>query len=90
MPDKTLADTKTACKGGKKAKIHITLAFIVNAARAKEMQIVIGKSVFLRCLKGMKDEKMPLGVPYYSNVKSLMDSVIMSDILSKVKKSLHY
>ena len=44
LPDKSLADAKKACKGGKKAKICITLAFIVNAAGEKEVPIVIGKA----------------------------------------------
>ena len=36
MPDKTLADEKKkACKGGKKVKIRITLAFFVNATGEK-------------------------------------------------------
>ena len=42
LPNKTLADAKVACKGGKKAKIRITLAFLVNTAGGKEMPIVIG------------------------------------------------
>ena len=67
----------------KEAKIRITLAFIVNATGGKEMPIVIGKSASPRCFKGIKDKKTPLGVPYYSNAKAWMDSVIMSDILSK-------
>ena len=40
LPDKTLADTKTLAKVEKKAKIRITLAFIVNAAEGKELPIV--------------------------------------------------
>ena len=81
MPDKTLAD---ACKGGKKAKIHIILAFFVNATGEKEMPIVIGKSASPRCFKGIRNKNMPLGVPYYSNAKAWMDSVIMLDILNKM------
>ena len=88
LPDKTLADAKKACKGGKKAKIRITLAFFVNAAGEKEMPIVIGKSASPRCFKGIRDKKMPLGVPYYSNAKAWMDSVIMLDILNKINRKL--
>ena len=72
------------CKGGKKAKICITLAFFVNAAGEKEMPIVIGKSASPRCFKGTRDIKMPLGVPYHSNAKAWMDSVTMLDILNKI------
>ena len=51
LPDKTLANAKKARKGGKKAKIHITLAFFVDAAGEKEMPIVIGKSASPQCFK---------------------------------------
>ena len=44
LPDKILADAKAACKGGKRAKIRITLAFLVNASGGEEMPVVIGKS----------------------------------------------
>ena len=37
LPERTLADAKKQCKGGKKAKQRITLAFIVNAAGGKEV-----------------------------------------------------
>ena len=52
------------------------------------MPIVIGKSASPRCFKGIKDKKTPLGVPYYSNAKAWVDSVIMSDILSKINQKL--
>ena len=52
------------------------------------MPIVIGKSASPWCFKGTRDKKMPLGVPYYSNAKALMDSVIMLDILNKINRKL--
>ena len=88
LPDKTLADAKKACKGGKKAKIRITLAFFVNSAGEKEMPIVIGKSASPRCFKGIRDKNIPLGVPYYLNAKAWMNSVIMLDILNKINRNL--
>lgn len=88
LPDKSLADAKTACKGGKKAKIRITLAFIANAAGEKEVPIVIGRSASPRCFKGIRDKKKPFGIPYYSNAKAWMDSVIMLDILNKINRKL--
>ena len=39
-------------------------------------------------LQGHKDKKMPLGIPYYSNAKAWMDSVIMLDILKKINRKL--
>ena len=86
LPDKTLADANKTCKGAKKAKIRITLAFFVNAAGEKEMPIVIGKSASPRCFKGIRDKKMHLGVACYSNAKAWMDSVIMLDILNKINR----
>ena len=80
-----LMQTKLA-KEQKKAKIHITLAFFVNATGEKEMPIVIGKSASPRCFKGIRDKKMHLGVPYYSNAKAWMDSVIILDILNKINR----
>lgn len=62
------------------------LAFFVNAAGENEMPIVTGKSASPRCFKGIMDKKKPLGAPYYSNAKAWVDSVIMSDILSKINR----
>lgn len=88
LPERTLADAKTECKGRKKAKQHITSASIVNAAGGKEIPIVIGKAASPRCFKGMRDKRNPLGVPYYSNRKAWMNSEIMLDVLSKVNQQL--
>ena len=52
------------------------------------MPIVIGKSASPQCFKGIRDKKMPLGVPYYSNAKAWMNSVIMLDILNKINQKL--
>ena len=83
LPDKTLAEAERQCKGGKKAKNQLTLAFFVNAAGEKELPIVIGKAASPRCFKGMKNKK-----PYYHNKKAWMDSTIMIDILSNFNKKL--
>ena len=40
LPERTVADAKKGCKGGKKAKQRITLAFIVNAPGGEELPIV--------------------------------------------------
>ena len=52
------------------------------------MPIVIGKSASPRCFKGIRDKNIPLGVPYYSNAKAWMNSVIMLDILNKINRKL--
>ena len=63
LPERTLADAKKDCKGGKKAKLRTTLAFMVNAAGGKEVPILIGKAASPRCFKGIKDKNNPLVVP---------------------------
>ena len=84
LPERTLADAKKDCKGGKKAKLRITLAFMVNAAGGKEMPIVIGRAASPRCFKGIRDNNNPLDVPYYANRKAWMNSEIMLDVLAKL------
>ena len=60
LPERTLADAKTDCKGKKKAKQCITLVFMVNDGGGKELPIVIGRATSPRCFKGIRDK----GVPY--------------------------
>lgn len=64
------------------------LAFLVNAAREKGLPIVIGRAASPRCFKSMRDKKKSLGIPYCSNAKAWMDSIIMSDILTKFNQKL--
>ena len=66
LPEKTLSQKNSECKGGKKAKERVTIAFITNAARGKEMPIVIGRAAKLRCFKGVRNIKKSLGVSYFS------------------------
>ena len=49
LPDKSLAEVKKGCRGGKKAKERLTISFFVNAAGGREPPIVIGKSANPRC-----------------------------------------
>lgn len=88
LPEKTLAEKKSCCKGGKKAKQRLTIAFIANAAGEKELPIVIGKAAKPRCFKGIRDPSKPLGIPYYSQPKAWMSSEIMEDILKNLNKRL--
>jgi len=54
LPEKTLAQKKSNCKGGEKAKQRLTIAFIANAVGEKESPIVIGKAAKPRCFKGIR------------------------------------
>ena len=49
LPDKSLAEVKKGCRGGKKAKERLTICFFVNAAGGRELPIVIGRSANPRC-----------------------------------------
>ena len=68
--NKTLADMKRECRGGKMAKERLTTALFVNAAGEKEAPVIIGKSASPRCFKGLMDEANPHGLPYFSNPKA--------------------
>ena len=61
--------------------------FLVNAAGDKELPIVTDRAASPRCFKRIKN-KTRLGIPYYSNAKAWMDSVIVSDILTKLNRRL--
>jgi len=71
LPDKTLAEKSSACKGSKKVKERITVLFTANAAGEKETPIVIGKTASPRCFKRSPDKCKPLGVPYLFQCKGL-------------------
>ncbi len=88
LPEKTLSDRKKECKGGKKAKERLTIAFVANAAGGKEQPIVIGKAAKPRCFKGIRDPKKPEGIPYYSNPKAWMNTEVMTDILTALNRRL--
>ena len=55
LPDKDLGQKTKQCKGGKKSKQRVTVAFMVNAKGKSETKpIVIWKSENPRCFKGIK------------------------------------
>ena len=88
LPEKTLAEKKKECRGGKKSKERITVAFFVNSAGGKELPIVIGKYAKPRCFKGIRDASKPAGIPYFSNAKAWMNMDIMNSILSILNRRL--
>lgn len=51
------------------SKLHITLAFLVNAAGDKGLPIVIGKAASPKCFKGVKDKKKALVSPTILTLK---------------------
>ena len=85
LPDKGLIEKAKSKKGGKKAKIRLTIAFFVNVDGQKvDEPVIIRKSKKPRCLKNLKsrDLSQPSGVCYFANNKAWMDSKIMSDVLT--------
>ena len=87
LPEKGFAQKKTACKGGKKAKERMTIAFVVNAAGGKESPpIVIWKSQKPRCFAGIITSQLP--VHYYAQSKAWMSGEILHEILGKINRQL--
>ena len=88
LPEKTLAEKHSECKGGKKAKERVTIAFIANAAGGKETPIVIGRATKPCCFKGIRNIKKPLGVSYFAQSKAWMTADIMQNILLHLNRRL--
>ena len=85
LPDKGFGQRVRQCKGGKKSKQRITVAFTVNGAGKSEIKpIVIWKSNNPRCFKGVKKTDLP--VEYYSQPKAWMTGYILQKVLSTVNK----
>ena len=78
-------------KGGKKAKVRLTVAFFVNADGQKvDEPVIIWKSKKPRCFKNLKDRDLsrPLGVHYFANNKAWMKSEIMSDVVKRLDRKM--
>lgn len=56
LPEKSLEEEGRRCKGGKKSKLRMTVAFFVNAKGEKEEPVVIWKSKSPRCFKNLKEQ----------------------------------
>ena len=88
FPNKTLADMKRECRGGKMAKERLTIALFINATGEKEPPVIIGKSASPHCFNGLMDKANPHGLPYFSNPKAWMNMEIMHAILARGRKIL--
>ena len=60
LPDRGFGQKGKQCKGGKKSKHRITVAFFVSASGIKEKPIVIWKSKNPRCLKNFMKSVLPV------------------------------
>ncbi len=86
LPDSGFGQKGKECKGGKRSKQRITVAFFVNAAGGKEKPIVIWTSANPRCLK--RFDKSVLPVNYYDQKKAWMTGDIMESVLTKLNSRL--
>ena len=85
LPNRTLANMKKECCGGKMAKERLTTVFFVNAIGEKEPPVIIGNSAFPCSFKGLRDKANPHGLPYFYNSKAWMNTEIMHASLAKLK-----
>ena len=89
LPDKGLIEKAKSKKSGKKTKVHLTVAFFVNADGQKvDEPVIIWKSKKPRCFKSLqgRDLSRPLGIHYLANNKAWMNSEIMSDVLKRLDR----
>ena len=63
LPERGFVEKGKRCNGGKKHKLRLTIAFLVNASGEKEQPIVIWNSANPRCFRGF-DQR----VLYLSNI----------------------
>ena len=72
LSDKGLIEKGKSKKGGKKAKVRLTVAFFVSSDGQKiDEPVIIWKSKKPRCFKNLKgrDLSRPLDVHYFTNAK---------------------
>ena len=86
LPEHGFGRKGSECKGGKKSKQRLTIAFMVNAAGEKESAIVIWKAEKPRCFKGIDISTLP--VKYFSQPNAWMTGEILDEVLSKLNRRL--
>ena len=85
LPSKGLAQTRKNCKGGKKSKQRITVAFFVSADGGKvDKPIVIRKSKKPRYFKRTNAASKLKQVSYFADAKSWMQIDITEKVLEKL------
>ena len=66
LPDKGFGEKGKKCKGGKRSKLRVTVAFIVSTGGQKEDPVVIWTSERPRCFRGVEIDSLP--VKYFSDL----------------------
>ena len=89
LPSKGLAHKGKKCKGGKKSKQRMTVAFFVSADGGKVGKpIVIWKSKKPRCFKRSNAALKLEQVSYFADPKSWMQINIMENVLDKLNNKM--
>ena len=85
LPDKSLSEKAKKCKGGKKSKERLTVAFFVSATGERRKPVVIGKYANPRCLKNIKEDDLPC--QYLNQQKAWRTSDILHKLLGQLNSS---
>ena len=83
--DKSLSEKAKKCKGGKKSKEQLTVAFFISATGERRTTVVIGKYANPRCLKNINNDDLPC--QYLNQQKAWMTSDILYKLLGKLNSS---
>ena len=86
LPDRGFGSKGRQCKGGKKSKRRVTVAFFVSAAGKKEKPIFIRKSENPHCMCHFETSLLP--VNYFSQSKAWMTGEIMHTVPAKSNRQL--
>ena len=85
LPDKSLSEKAKKCKGGKKSKERLTVAFFVSSTGKRRKPVLIGKYANLTCLKNIKKTDLPC--QYLNQQKAWMTCDILHKLLSQFNSS---
>ena len=80
LPERGFIEKGKRCNGGKKSKLRLTIAFLVNASWEREEPIGVWNSANPRCFRGFDQRVLP--VKYYHQPKAGMTGEILDSFLS--------
>ena len=86
LPSRGFGQQGKQCKGGKKSKQRLTIAFLVSAVGEKETPVVIWTSERPRCFRGFDVNCFP--VRYYHQKKAWMTGEILNSYLSAFNQKM--
>ena len=85
LPDESLSEKVKKCRGGKKSKEPLTVAFFVSTTGERRKSVVIGKYANPRCLKNISKDDLPR--QYLNQQKAWMTSDILHKLLGQFNSS---